>query len=183
MGRARVPSRAGREKGTLQDTTAPNTLLRQWRPACDTCVALPLGVAVASAILILQTKPSRASCHYPVPDSEAVDALARTLGQEEQASCSGCCSDLLIQTSLRVLLVLCVCCAALCLPGNSSIASGEKSESELDEKILPYCDISKKEKKSLGEMEQEFLLALQVSQILTQPRIVGVKDGMRSMKE
>ena len=42
-----------------------------------------------------------------------------------------------------------------------AVVSG--SESELDEKILPYCDISKKQKKTLGEMEQEFLLALQVT--------------------
>lgn len=40
--------------------------------------------------------------------------------------------------------------------------AGETSESEVDEKILPYCDISKRNKKTLGEMEQEFLLALQV---------------------
>lgn len=35
------------------------------------------------------------------------------------------------------------------------------NESDLDEKILPYCDISKKGKKTLGEMEQDFLEALQ----------------------
>ena len=34
-------------------------------------------------------------------------------------------------------------------------------ESDLDEKILPYCDINKKGKKTLGEMEQDFLEALQ----------------------
>lgn len=32
----------------------------------------------------------------------------------------------------------------------------------VDGKILQYCSIDKKEKKSLGEMEQEFLQALQV---------------------
>ncbi|XP_023876898.1 PGR5-like protein 1A, chloroplastic [Quercus suber] len=31
----------------------------------------------------------------------------------------------------------------------------------VDGKILPYCSIDKKEKKSIGELEQEFLLALQ----------------------
>ncbi|XAR55015.1 hypothetical protein NMG60_11030382 [Bertholletia excelsa] len=31
----------------------------------------------------------------------------------------------------------------------------------VDSKILPYCNIDKKEKKSLGELEQEFLQALQ----------------------
>ncbi|XP_030500651.1 PGR5-like protein 1A, chloroplastic [Cannabis sativa] len=31
----------------------------------------------------------------------------------------------------------------------------------VDSKILPYCSIDKKEKKSLGELEQDFLLALQ----------------------
>lgn len=46
-------------------------------------------------------------------------------------------------------------------PAKTAAVSGETSESEVDEKIIPYCDISKKNKKSLGEMEQEFLLALQ----------------------
>jgi hypothetical protein len=32
----------------------------------------------------------------------------------------------------------------------------------IDGKILPYCSIDKKEKKSIGELEQEFLQALQV---------------------
>lgn len=32
----------------------------------------------------------------------------------------------------------------------------------VDSKILPYCSIDKKEKKSLGELEQDFLQALQV---------------------
>ncbi|CAH9077526.1 unnamed protein product [Cuscuta epithymum] len=40
--------------------------------------------------------------------------------------------------------------------------SGQVQEDELDDsKILPYCSINRKEKKSLGEMEQEFLQALQ----------------------
>ncbi|MBA0680584.1 hypothetical protein Goari_012275 [Gossypium aridum] len=39
---------------------------------------------------------------------------------------------------------------------------GQVEEDEVvDGKILPYCSIDKKEKKSLGEMEQEFLQALQ----------------------
>ncbi|TYG58462.1 hypothetical protein ES288_D08G224800v1 [Gossypium darwinii] len=39
---------------------------------------------------------------------------------------------------------------------------GQVEEDEVvDSKILPYCSIDKKEKKSLGEMEQEFLQALQ----------------------
>lgn len=38
----------------------------------------------------------------------------------------------------------------------------EEDEVE-DSKILPYCSIDKKRKKSLGEMEQEFLQALQVT--------------------
>ncbi|KAK8584126.1 hypothetical protein V6N12_068375 [Hibiscus sabdariffa] len=39
---------------------------------------------------------------------------------------------------------------------------GQVQEDEVvDSKILPYCSIDKKEKKSLGEMEQEFLQALQ----------------------
>ncbi|WRX19561.1 hypothetical protein QQP08_012048 [Theobroma cacao] len=40
--------------------------------------------------------------------------------------------------------------------------AGQVGEDEVvDSKILPYCSIDKKEKKSLGEMEQEFLQALQ----------------------
>ncbi|XWS49007.1 hypothetical protein CRYUN_Cryun13aG0126500 [Craigia yunnanensis] len=39
---------------------------------------------------------------------------------------------------------------------------GKVEEDEVvDSKILPYCSLDKKEKKSLGEMEQEFLQALQ----------------------
>ncbi|KAF5729928.1 Pgr5-like a a isoform 1 [Tripterygium wilfordii] len=39
---------------------------------------------------------------------------------------------------------------------------GKVEEDEnVDSKILPYCSIDKKDKKSLGEMEQEFLQALQ----------------------
>ncbi|KAJ4956523.1 hypothetical protein NE237_013306 [Protea cynaroides] len=36
-----------------------------------------------------------------------------------------------------------------------------KEDDVVDSKILPYCNIDKKEKKSLGELEQEFLQALQ----------------------
>ncbi|KAK7265525.1 hypothetical protein RJT34_33145 [Clitoria ternatea] len=36
-----------------------------------------------------------------------------------------------------------------------------EDDSVVDSKILPYCSIDKKEKKSIGEMEQEFLQALQ----------------------
>jgi hypothetical protein len=32
----------------------------------------------------------------------------------------------------------------------------------VDRNILPYCSIDRKQKKTLGEMEQEFLQALQV---------------------
>lgn len=40
--------------------------------------------------------------------------------------------------------------------------SGQVREDEIeDSKILPYCSIDRKEKKSLGEMEQDFLQALQ----------------------
>ncbi|XP_028802410.1 PGR5-like protein 1A, chloroplastic [Neltuma alba] len=37
----------------------------------------------------------------------------------------------------------------------------EEDEEGVDGKILPYCSIDKKEKKSVGELEQEFLQALQ----------------------
>ncbi|GAB4856956.1 PGR5-like protein 1A, chloroplastic, variant 2 [Ancistrocladus abbreviatus] len=36
-----------------------------------------------------------------------------------------------------------------------------KKEDVVDSKILPYCSIDKKEKKALGELEQDFLQALQ----------------------
>ncbi|MED6133112.1 PGR5-like protein 1A, chloroplastic [Stylosanthes scabra] len=38
---------------------------------------------------------------------------------------------------------------------------GDFEQEVVDSKILPYCSIDKKEKKSVGEMEQEFLQALQ----------------------
>ncbi|CAK9173103.1 unnamed protein product [Ilex paraguariensis] len=38
---------------------------------------------------------------------------------------------------------------------------GQVQEDDVDSKILPYCSLDKKGKKSLGEMEQEFLQALQ----------------------
>lgn len=54
--------------------------------------------------------------------------------------------------SLSVLLTL-----------NPIFTSGEVQEdATIDSNVLPYCSIDKKEKKSLGEMEQEFLQALQV---------------------
>ena len=52
-----------------------------------------------------------------------------------------------------------------------SDVAGQVANEDTDEKILPYCDISKKSKKSLGEMEQEFLEALQVPNIFTTWRI------------
>ncbi|KAL6909347.1 hypothetical protein ACP4OV_001628 [Aristida adscensionis] len=38
---------------------------------------------------------------------------------------------------------------------------GQVQEEEVDDNVLPYCSIDKKQKKSLGEMEQEFLQAMQ----------------------
>lgn len=41
--------------------------------------------------------------------------------------------------------------------------SGNVQEDEVvDGNVLPYCSLDQKKKKSLGEMEQEFLQALQV---------------------
>lgn len=41
--------------------------------------------------------------------------------------------------------------------------SGQVQEGEVvDGNVLPYCSIDQKQKKSIGEMEQEFLQALQV---------------------
>lgn len=37
-----------------------------------------------------------------------------------------------------------------------------QQQGDVDDKILKYCSIDGKQKKSLGEMEQEFLQALQV---------------------
>ncbi|CAA7018576.1 unnamed protein product [Microthlaspi erraticum] len=39
--------------------------------------------------------------------------------------------------------------------------SGQVGGEEVDSKILPYCSINKNEKRSLGDMEQEFLQAMQ----------------------
>lgn len=45
----------------------------------------------------------------------------------------------------------------------SFLLSGQvKEEEEEDTKILQYCSLDRKQKKSMGEMEQEFLQALQV---------------------
>lgn len=46
---------------------------------------------------------------------------------------------------------------------DSLLLSGQLNEDEVeDSKIMQYCSIDGKGKKSLGEMEQEFLQALQV---------------------
>ncbi len=48
------------------------------------------------------------------------------------------------------------------LPKATADQQGQVQEDEgVDSKILPYCSIDRKDKKSLGEMEQEFLQALQ----------------------
>ncbi|XP_019053085.1 PREDICTED: PGR5-like protein 1A, chloroplastic [Nelumbo nucifera] len=48
------------------------------------------------------------------------------------------------------------------LPPKAADQQGQATEDEVvDSKILPYCSIDKKEKKTLGEMEQDFLQALQ----------------------
>lgn len=45
---------------------------------------------------------------------------------------------------------------------NNCVLTGPVKEDEVeDSNVLPYCSLEKK-KKSLGEMEQEFLQALQV---------------------
>ncbi|KAK4262694.1 hypothetical protein QN277_028226 [Acacia crassicarpa] len=47
-------------------------------------------------------------------------------------------------------------------PEATADQQGQVEEGEVvDSKILPYCSIDKKEKKSVGELEQEFLQALQ----------------------
>jgi hypothetical protein len=44
-----------------------------------------------------------------------------------------------------------------------SLSDGKVEEDgAVDSKILQYCSIDQKEKKSLGELEQDFLQALQV---------------------
>jgi hypothetical protein len=37
----------------------------------------------------------------------------------------------------------------------------EENEEVVDSNVLPYCSIDRKQKKTIGEMEQEFLQALQ----------------------
>ncbi|GAV89339.1 hypothetical protein CFOL_v3_32756 [Cephalotus follicularis] len=51
----------------------------------------------------------------------------------------------------------------LVIPAKATTDQPGKLEGDevVDSKILPYCSIDKKEKKSLGELEQEFLQALQ----------------------
>ncbi|KAK8482709.1 hypothetical protein V6N11_014326 [Hibiscus sabdariffa] len=58
---------------------------------------------------------------------------------------------------------LCVRSGLFLLPIKATAdQQGQVEEDEVvDSKILPYCSIDKKEKKSLGEMEQDFLQALQ----------------------
>ncbi|KAG9451663.1 hypothetical protein H6P81_004567 [Aristolochia fimbriata] len=54
------------------------------------------------------------------------------------------------------------CKLRIMLPKAAEQQPGQVAEDEvIDSKILPYCSIDKKEKKSLGELEQEFLQALQ----------------------
>jgi hypothetical protein len=48
-----------------------------------------------------------------------------------------------------------------------SSAGKVEEDAVVDSKILPYCSIDKKEKKSLGELEQDFLQALQVYIIIS----------------
>jgi len=42
----------------------------------------------------------------------------------------------------------------------STDQSGQVGGEEVDSKILPYCSINKNEKRTIGEMEQEFLQAI-----------------------
>ncbi|XP_028105890.1 PGR5-like protein 1B, chloroplastic [Camellia sinensis] len=51
----------------------------------------------------------------------------------------------------------------------------------VDSKILPYCSIDKKEKKSLGELEQEFLQALQA--FYYEGRAIMSNDEFDNLKE
>ncbi|CAM8946566.1 hypothetical protein QQ045_016637 [Rhodiola kirilowii] len=46
-------------------------------------------------------------------------------------------------------------------PRATADQSGQIEENVVDSNVLPYCSIDKKQKKSLGELEQEFLQALQ----------------------
>lgn len=45
---------------------------------------------------------------------------------------------------------------------SGKVSDFEEDGNIVDGKILPYCSIDRKEKKSIGELEQEFLQALQV---------------------
>lgn len=46
---------------------------------------------------------------------------------------------------------------------NFVFLSGQvKDDDVVDSNIMPYCSLDKQEKKTIGEMEQDFLLALQV---------------------
>lgn len=61
--------------------------------------------------------------------------------------------------------LFCIHCLAIFSLTIGCFFSGKVEEFEegaVDSKILPYCSIDKKDKKSVGEMEQDFLQALQV---------------------
>ena len=56
---------------------------------------------------------------------------------------------------------LCVRRRLLVFPSKAATDQPQENEEVVDSKILPYCSLDQKGKKSLGEMEQDFLQALQ----------------------
>ncbi|KAF5734848.1 Pgr5-like a a isoform 1 [Tripterygium wilfordii] len=78
-------------------------------------------------------------------------------------SSSSSCSSTRVQASQLNGRQFCLRRRVFVLPIKATADQQGKVEEEdtVDSKILPYCSIDKKDKKSLGEMEQEFLQALQ----------------------
>ncbi|RLN39542.1 uncharacterized protein C2845_PM01G49360 [Panicum miliaceum] len=54
----------------------------------------------------------------------------------------------------------------------------QEQEEVVDSNVLPYCSIDKKQKKTLGEMEQEFLQALQACMICHFPLLLASIPGL-----
>nr|CAB3452655.1 unnamed protein product [Digitaria exilis] len=48
---------------------------------------------------------------------------------------------------------------------------GEEGEEVVDSNVLPYCSIDRKQKKTIGDMEQEFLQAMQALELFAAPGI------------
>ncbi|KAL0923453.1 hypothetical protein M5K25_007510 [Dendrobium thyrsiflorum] len=112
---------------------------RKWPPKSGCCLHSPLDSSLA---LFFPLSPYKPSTHL---FGSLLLAFAFALSTGKAASFSFCALE--PQNSKK----------------NMCLNAGQVQEDEVvDSKILPYCSISKKaEKRSIGEMEQDFLQALQ----------------------